>query len=260
MTIKTKTCSKCGKEKSLDEFCNQKSRKDGKVSECKRCKKERNGKYYQEHREEARKYGKNYRARNKEKIKERNKKYCEEHKSEIKEKDAIYYENNREEILRKNKIRYEKERMLQGKKSMYENKFCASYLGIVIAERLVRHLFKDVKVMPFGNPNFDFICNKGKKIDVKSSTTCIRKNRSPSWSFNIDHNAVADFFILAAFDNIENLNPLHLWMIPGKELNHQGSANVALSRIHKWDECKMDINDAQLCCAEMKNVNKREKK
>lgn len=206
----TKICSKCGIEKPLDEFHNQKNGKDDKRADCKKCNKEKSAKYYQENREE---------------IKQTHKKYQEEHEDELREK--------------------------AGNVSMYENKTCSNYLGIVVAERLCRHLFKDVEVMPHGNTGFDIICNKGKKIDVKSGCVILSNGR-PRWKFHIDHNSIADFFILVAFDNRTDLNPLHMWMIPGNELNHQGSASTTLSRIHKWNKWKRDINDAQLCCTEMK--------
>jgi len=171
-----------------------------------------------------------------------NKKYRKGHKKRVNASGREYYERVG--------------RQKAGHQSMYENKNSSLYLGVVIAERLCRHLFKDVEVMPRNNPKFDFICNKGKKIDVKSSCMSLKNRRSP-WSFTIDHNTIADFFILVAFDNRTNLNPLYLWMIPGHILNKQGSANVSPSTIHKWNEWKRDINDAQLCCAEMKEKKRK---
>ena len=154
-------------------------------------------------------------------------------------------EERKEEVLKRQRQRY-------GHISMYENKSCPAYLGIVIGERLCRHLFKDVEVMPYGNTGYDIICNKGKKIDVKSS--CIRFNNGkyPRWAFEIDHNKMADFFILVAFDNRRNLNPLHLWMIPGNEINENSSKTICPSTIDKWSQWERDIKDAQLCCTEMK--------
>ena len=135
---------------------------------------------------------------------------------------------------------------------MYENKLCPAYLGIVIGERLIRHLFKDVEIMPFGFSGYDMICNKGKKIDVKTACIGLQNVKYPRWEFHIDYNTTADFFILVAFDNIEMLNLLHIWMIPGHILNNQSGAQISLSTIHKWDKWKMDINDAQICCNKMK--------
>lgn len=132
-------------------------------------------------------------------------KYAQEHREEGKEYHRKYNQEHRDEAREK-----------AGQISMYENKSCSKYLGIVIAERLIRHLFKDVK---------------------------------------INRNTIADFFICVAFDNREDLNPLHIWMIPGSELNQKGKTSISLSRIHKWDKWKRDINDAQLCCAELKEAN-----
>ena len=143
----------------------------------------------------------------------------------------------------------------QGHQSMYENKSCSGYLGIVVAERLVKHLFKDVEVMPYGFPGYDMICNKGKKIDVKASTIHIEKNKNSTvnrWNFNIKHNKKCDFFLCLAFDSTIDLNPLIAWMIPGNEVNNLSNAKISSSTIHKWDKWKMDLDDAQRCCDLMK--------
>ena len=50
-----KTCYKCSVEKPLDAFGNNKSKKDGKATECKECKREMDNKYSAQHREESRK-------------------------------------------------------------------------------------------------------------------------------------------------------------------------------------------------------------
>lgn len=142
-----------------------------------------------------------------------------------------------------------------GCQSMYENKSCAQYLGVVIAERLIKHLFNDVEVMPFGFPGYDFICNKGKKINAKASTTYFRENKNSSvefWYFSINKNKGCDFFLCIAFDSVNNPTPLHIWMIPAQEVNDRVSIQISSSTIHKWNEWKMDVDDAQSCCAIMK--------
>lgn len=48
-----KTCIKCHKAKPLDEFYNQKDGKDGKGSYCKKCSKECNKRYRENHKEES---------------------------------------------------------------------------------------------------------------------------------------------------------------------------------------------------------------
>lgn len=77
----TKTCTKCHETKPLGEFHNNKSRKDGKASHCKECKKEADKKSHRNHREE----------RN---IKQ--KKYYEKHKEEInKQKKGLVRKNRK---------------------------------------------------------------------------------------------------------------------------------------------------------------------
>ena len=52
---------------------------------------------------------------------------------------------------------------------MSEDKSCAMYLGVFINEQLLFKIFKNVKQMPLLNPGYDFACNKGMKVDAKSS-------------------------------------------------------------------------------------------
>ena len=223
MTTKTKTCSECHETKSLDEFYKQKKGKYGKKTHCKDCDKKQSRKYRQTHKKE---------------IKEKSIKDWEEHREYKLKQKRKYYENGGREK--------------QGSKSMYEDKSSAQWLGIVIGERLCRHLFKDVEVMPYGFPGYDFICNKGMKINIKTACVTFSNGKYPSWSFTIDHNTVADYFICVAFDNRTDLNPLHIWMIPGKDVNHKKTHAIRTTTIHKWDVWKRDINDAQLCCNKIK--------
>jgi hypothetical protein len=72
--IETKRCSKCGKVKGLDEFHNEKIRKDGKNPNCKKCRK----KYYEENKEKTLCFQRVYYRENKEKKSEYGKKYFKE--------------------------------------------------------------------------------------------------------------------------------------------------------------------------------------
>ncbi|MCK5022861.1 MAG: hypothetical protein KAS04_01675 [Candidatus Aenigmarchaeota archaeon] len=125
---------------------------------------------------------------------------------------------------------------------MSENKKCASYLGCHIAENVLQSVFKDVEMMPHGNKGFDFICASGMKIDVKSA--CIGgRPRSPGvWGFNIKRNTIADYFLCLAFDNRDDLNPIHLWLIEGSEVNHLHKLLIPLSKTDVWARCELDIN------------------
>lgn len=210
--ISIKTCSKCGIAKTLDEFYKNKKGKYGKRSQCKECCDEKNRRYYQKYPE---------------RLKEKSRKYRETHVNEIRERKGVT--------------------------PMDQNKLCTQYLGVVVGERLCRHLFKDVEVMPNNNTGFDIICNRGKKIDVKAACTSFGKNgKNIHYQFRINKNVIADFFIFVAFDNRKDLNPLHLWMIPGSEINFKTKSTISPSTIHKWDKWKRDIKDAQLCCNEIK--------
>lgn len=131
---------------------------------------------------------------------------------------------------------------------MGENKTCASYLGVYVAERVLKYTFKDVKAMPYGNPGYDVVCNRDKKIDIKCA--CLGKNGQ--LTFHIRHNKVADFFLCIAFDNRKELNPIHVWLIPGKAVNHLKSASIRLSTVPKWDRYKLDTERVSMCCDVMK--------
>lgn len=105
--METKVCPKCGRELPLSDFYNDRSKKDGKESNCKECRKEHreNNKekikkyqkkyqkeYYEKNKEIKSKYFKEYYEKNKEQIKE----YCEKNKERKKEYDREYNEKNRE--------------------------------------------------------------------------------------------------------------------------------------------------------------------
>ena len=137
-----------------------------------------------------------------------------------------------------------------------ENNTCSAYLGVHVAERVLRHVFKDIEVMPYGNVGYDFICNKGKKIDVKSAcfvTSFKGGYEYHRWQFHIRRNTIADYFLCLAFDNREDLNPLHAWMLPCDKVNHLFTATISPGTIHKWDDYKLDINKVVSCCNVLRN-------
>lgn len=141
----------------------------------------------------------------------------------------------------------EKNQRKRGQLPMSENKRCGAFLGIHIAERVLRHVFKDVEQMPYGNKGFDFICNKGKKIDVKSS--CINHTMDGDcWSFCINRNAIADHFLCIAFDDRESLTPLYLWLLPSSVVSHAAGISIRPSTICKWDEYQLNIDKVSMCC------------
>ena len=158
----------------------------------------------------------------------------------VNERNRAWREANPEKTKAQN-IRANRKR---GVLPMSENKECAAYLGVHINERVLRHLFNDVEVMPYGNKGYDFVCNHGKKIDAKSS--CLRK--AGNWSFRIDHNKTADYFLLVAYDNRTDVNPLYAWLIPGDVLNHLALASIRESTLDKWSKYEQPIDDLIICC------------
>ena len=155
-----------------------------------------------------------------------------------------YRKDNREHYLKLHRKSYYK----NGGNPMSENKECSAFLGIHIAEKVLSKVFKDVKIMPNNNPGFDFRCNHGKTIDVKSA--CI--NIQGGWGFKIKRNTIVDYFLCIAFDNRENLNPLHVWLLPGNLINHLISTSICKSTLSKWDKYKLDIAKTIACCDNMK--------
>lgn len=145
----------------------------------------------------------------------------------------------------------------QGARPFNECKECSDYLGIHIAEEILSQAFKNVVRMPMNNPGFDFKCSNGFLIDVKSS--CVRKDgRSKGrWTFQIWHNTIANYFLCLAFDNREDLNPIHVWMIPGSKINHLTKISISLSTIHKWDKYELSnkLNKITTCCNTMKAIH-----
>jgi len=89
----TKICTKCNIEKDLDNFRNDKSKKDGKHPQCKECKSLSDS---------------NYKKNNTEKISESNKKYYEENTEKVKLKSKEWYELNKEHCAKVKRDYYNK--------------------------------------------------------------------------------------------------------------------------------------------------------
>lgn len=136
---------------------------------------------------------------------------------------------------------------------METNKSCGAFLGIHVAERVLSNVFRDVQTMPYGHSGYDFICNRGRKIDVKSSTMRAYETRVSRWEFNIKRNTIADHFLCIAFDNRDDLTPLHIWLLPSAHVCNRVNAVISITTIDKWDEYRIPIDKVISCCNEMKN-------
>lgn len=143
---------------------------------------------------------------------------------------------------------------------MSDAKDCALYLGVHIAERVLSNVFNHVDRMPPGNPGYDFICDKGYKIDVKSSCLVLSTHKTPGWHFGVGKNKTPDYFLFLAFDTRESLNPQHLWLIPGHIINDRTgiwiAANSRRSKrsIAKWSQYEKPLGRVIKCCNAFKEV------
>lgn len=131
-------------------------------------------------------------------------------------------------------------------------KSCSSYLGVHVSERLLEGVFKSVERMPLNNHGYDFVCGRGYKVDSKCSTMKISRNHSDRWQFDIDQNTTADYFACIAFDNRDDLTPMHLWIIPGKNVNNLQCLTISKSTIEKWSEYEKPIDRVVKCCDALK--------
>ena len=192
--ISTKTCTKCGISKPIDEFYKQSATIDGKQTYCKVCKKE---------------YDKKYRV-----------------------------PKPREEIK------------MTGYRPRSKYRNCAPKFGVFIAERLCKHIFKNLNIK--ADSVFNLIYCGNKKIYVKTASITLNNNKQPKWSFVLNRNNDVDYLLCIALDNQIDLNVLYMWMIPGMVINQKRTISISSSSIYKWNGWKVDIKDAQLCCAEMK--------
>lgn len=132
-----------------------------------------------------------------------------------------------------------------------ENKKCPAFLGVHVAERVLASVFDNVVRMDFNNTGYDFICGKGYKIDVKSSTRTT--NQPNTWVFGINRNKVADYFLILAFDNRDDLNPLHVWLIPSGVLNHLTCTSISDSTLKKWSGWEKPIGKVIACCSKIRH-------
>jgi len=137
-------------------------------------------------------------------------------------------------------------------KPMSEHRECSLYLGVVVAERVLSHVFKNVQRMPMNNPGYDFICGHDYMVDVKSSCRHHHKKCADNWTFTIRRNQIAQYFLMLAFNNRNDLDPEYIWLIPADETNHLMLASISETTLAKWDEYALDINKVSACCDAMR--------
>lgn len=95
-----KVCTKCGIEKSLDDFGKKTASNDGHETRCKMCIRERDIKYRRDNREKVAERKLKYYQNNKEKVAQYHTKYNQENKEKIARYHAEYYRKNKGKKLR----------------------------------------------------------------------------------------------------------------------------------------------------------------
>ena len=206
---------------------------------------------YQHNRERILKQKREYYKDNREMFRERNKLW---HNSDS-ERQKEQYQLNKEEICKQQRKRYENNREKYGHLPWTEIKNLR--LGLYI-EKVIASLF-GVPTETFGTPDIDFTCPNGYKIQVKTASITYSRG-NPRWSFKLKKNKVADYFILVAVNNVNDINkrnfkPTHIWLMEGHLLNYKTGTSISLSRISKWDKYSiMEEYESRFtdCCAKIK--------
>ena len=95
----SKTCTKCGVVKPLDDFHRNKDGAGGRRSYCKECVREYTRRYYEENRDKVRERKCRYREENRDKVRESERRYREENRDKVRKSQRRYYEENRDKEL-----------------------------------------------------------------------------------------------------------------------------------------------------------------
>lgn len=145
------------------------------------------------------------------------------------------------EYIRKERNEYKRnwKRQYRWNKGISEpmefNESCPSYFGVSFGEELFRRflltIFEHVKKTGYIDKGIDFICKSpkyefvDKHLQFKlerdkeySMQLKVRRLQSVSmgndnFHFPINYNHIPDYFILVGFNNREDLNPAHIWLI-----------------------------------------------
>ena len=102
----SKTCTKCGETKSLDDFHRDKTGVGGRRSDCKECVREYKRRYHEENRDKRLEYNRRYREENRDKTLDYQRRHYEENRDKVRERKRRYHEENRDILNQGNKIRH----------------------------------------------------------------------------------------------------------------------------------------------------------
>ena len=101
----SKTCTKCGETKPLDDFHRDKTGAGGRRPDCKECVREYKRRYHEENRDKRLEYNRRYHEENRDKVLEYRRCYHEENRDKVLESQRRYREENRDILNQGSKIR-----------------------------------------------------------------------------------------------------------------------------------------------------------
>jgi hypothetical protein len=138
---------------------------------------------------------------------------------------------------------------------MSENRSCAGWLGIHVAERALSKFFAHITRTPSGSSGGDFRCDKGFLIDVKCACLHFRVGQCAHWTVFPGHNTEADFFLFLLFDNRKDLTPMHVMLVPGCVVNNQSSVSITnnIKSLAKWVQYEKPLDKVVCCCEKMRS-------
>ena len=97
-----KRCSSCREVKSIDGFARNRSQRDGRTNQCKKC----NRAYRESHKSSIAEYQKSYRENHREDRKERDRAYYVANREKVAERNREYHHENRERRNARNRDMY----------------------------------------------------------------------------------------------------------------------------------------------------------
>ena len=106
----SKTCTKCGETKPLDDFHRNKTGAGGRRPDCKECVREYARRYYEENRDKRLEYSRRYHEENRDKTLDYQRRYYEENRDKRLEYQCSYYEENRDKVREYKRSYYEENR------------------------------------------------------------------------------------------------------------------------------------------------------
>lgn len=139
-------------------------------------------------------------------------------------------------------------------KLLPDNYSCSTYLGKIgenISDLMLTELFGSIeRKIPLHGGGYDRIVKGGHKIDIK--VRCLRHKKNHGWigySFEIDHNDNADYFLLIGIDNLIDKKLMYIWLIHrddivrGRKFYRRASFNITNKENYLHELQKYDVSN-----------------